>query len=158
MKPDAGTEFAALIDTGMVRRGFCCNQSRVRHCHSCRRHGGLQRRRRSFQHRNVDAESYARREFSRLRLQADLCLHRNRQIHQLLAESIQHVNSVVLGGARTELQYNGMGTTLVTALFHHSKIIVAYIGGSRVYRFRQGELMQITLTIRCCRNRLMPAW
>lgn len=80
----------------------------------------------------------------RIRQQTELRLHRNRQIHQLLVESVQHVNSVILAAAQAEPQYSGMGTTLVAAVFHHDKITVAHVGDSRAYRFRRGELTQIT--------------
>lgn len=78
----------------------------------------------------------------RLQQQTELRLHQHRSLHQLLDESIQLVNSTILQAARAESKYNGMGTTLVVALFHHGKIIVAHLGDSRAYRFRQGELVQ----------------
>jgi serine/threonine protein phosphatase PrpC len=74
----------------------------------------------------------------------DLLTTRGRQIQNLMVESIQRANSAIIEAARVEPEYQGMGTTLVAALFHNDKITVAHVGDSRAYRFRQGELTQIT--------------
>jgi PPM family protein phosphatase len=37
-----------------------------------------------------------------------------------------------------------MGTTVVAALFHHDKVLVAHAGDSRLYRWRNGELALLT--------------
>jgi protein phosphatase len=67
-----------------------------------------------------------------------------RQIQNLMVESIELANSAVIEAARAEPQYQGMGTTLVAAIFHNDKVTVAHVGDSRAYRLRQGELKQIT--------------
>jgi protein phosphatase len=74
----------------------------------------------------------------------DLLTTRGRQIQNLMVESIQRANSAVIEAARVEPEYQGMGTTLVAAVFHDDKITVAHVGDSRAYRFREGELTQIT--------------
>jgi serine/threonine protein phosphatase PrpC len=74
----------------------------------------------------------------------DLLTTRGRQIQNLMVESIQRANSAIIEAARVEPEYQGMGTTLVAAVFHVDKITVAHVGDSRAYRFRQGELTQIT--------------
>jgi protein phosphatase len=147
MKPDVGLEFAALTDTGLVRphnedsvaispeHGIAILADGM---------GGYSAGEVASSIVTSVLKVTLEDGLGRLRRQADLRMHRDRQIHQLLAESIQHVNSAVLDAARIEPQYNGMGTTLVTALFHHDKITVAHVGDSRAYRFRQGELVQIT--------------
>jgi protein phosphatase len=61
-----------------------------------------------------------------------------------MVESIELANSAVIEAARAEPQYQGMGTTLVAAIFHNDKVTVAHVGDSRAYRLRQGELKQIT--------------
>lgn len=76
--------------------------------------------------------------------QPDLALDQNRQIHQLVIESIHRANAAILDAVTIEPQYHGMGTTLVAALFHHDKAIVAHVGDSRAYRLRHGEIVQIT--------------
>jgi len=37
-----------------------------------------------------------------------------------------------------------MGTTIVMTLFNKDKVILASVGDSRIYRFRKGELKQVT--------------
>lgn len=76
--------------------------------------------------------------------QPDASRQRTRQIHQLIAESIHGANTAVLEAARDEQAYSGMGTTLVTAVFHNDKLTIAHVGDSRAYRFREGEIEQIT--------------
>jgi serine/threonine protein phosphatase PrpC len=78
------------------------------------------------------------------RLQDQLLSNRGRQIHHLMVESIQRANSAVVEAARIEPEYQGMGTTLVAALFDQDKVTIAHVGDSRAYRFRQGELTQLT--------------
>jgi protein phosphatase len=80
----------------------------------------------------------------RLQNQSDMLTKRSRQIQHLMVESIHRANASILEAARLESQYKGMGTTLVAALFDHDKVAVAHVGDSRAYRFRQGELTQIT--------------
>jgi protein phosphatase len=77
-------------------------------------------------------------------LQSDLRSGRSKRIQQLMAESIIHANASIIEAARVEPRYSGMGTTLVAALFHHNKVIVAHVGDSRAYRLRQGAMAQIT--------------
>jgi serine/threonine protein phosphatase PrpC len=74
----------------------------------------------------------------------DLLTTRGRQIQNLMVDSIQRANSAVIEAARVEPEYHGMGTTLVAALFHNDKVTIAHVGDSRAYRFREGELTQIT--------------
>jgi protein phosphatase len=74
----------------------------------------------------------------------DLFGNRSRQIQNLMVDSVQRANAAIIETAREEPRYSGMGTTLVVALFHYDKVTVAHVGDSRAYRFRQGELAQIT--------------
>ncbi len=76
--------------------------------------------------------------------QGELRSGRQRELQQLMDESIHRANAAILEAARNEPQYIGMGTTLITAIFHHDKIMVAHVGDSRAYRFRQGRLTQLT--------------
>jgi len=61
-----------------------------------------------------------------------------------LAHSVQMANQVIFESANTQLQYEGMGTTLDAVLIHKKKAIVAHVGDSRVYLVRNGSLNQIT--------------
>lgn len=62
----------------------------------------------------------------------------------LMVEAATLANAQILEAARIQPQFSGMGTTLVAALFHHDRIVLAHIGDSRAYRFRQGSLQQLT--------------
>jgi PPM family protein phosphatase len=75
---------------------------------------------------------------------ADLVLRRDRQLQQLMAEAVQNANAAILAAARKEPSYEGMGTTLVATLVHHGRILVAHVGDSRAYRWRHGQLIQLT--------------
>ena len=62
----------------------------------------------------------------------------------LIAEHSAKANGAIFQTSRSQPQYAGMGTTLVVALFHERKITVGHIGDSRLYRFRDGTLDQVT--------------
>ncbi len=58
--------------------------------------------------------------------------------------AVERANSAVFHVSQTQPQCRGMGTTVVAMLFHDNKVSIAHIGDSRAYRFRDGELTQIT--------------
>lgn len=68
----------------------------------------------------------------------------SKSLQRLVVDSVTAANEQILEVARIQPQYSGMGTTLVAALFHHDRVIVAHVGDSRAYRFRHGQLTQIT--------------
>jgi protein phosphatase len=57
---------------------------------------------------------------------------------------IEKANSAVFHVSQTQPQCRGMGTTIVASLFFDNKVYVGHIGDSRVYRFRDKKLEQIT--------------
>lgn len=57
---------------------------------------------------------------------------------------IEESNRTIHQTASTQPQYEGMGTTLVVALFHDDRLTLAHVGDSRAYRFRDGRLEQLT--------------
>ncbi len=61
-----------------------------------------------------------------------------------IREKVAAANSAIYNAAASQPQYVGMGTTLVTAVFHDNQITVAHIGDSRLYRLRGDELSVIT--------------
>lgn len=69
---------------------------------------------------------------------------RGRMLKSLMVEATVAANEKILQVAEQEPQFSGMGTTLVAALFYHEKIVLAHVGDSRAYRFRQGKLKQLT--------------
>lgn len=63
---------------------------------------------------------------------------------QLIRESILAANRHIYEKAHEIPQCQGMGTTIVAALFSLGRVTVAHVGDSRVYRLRKGALKQIT--------------
>ncbi|GAO37030.1 protein phosphatase [Sulfuricella sp. T08] len=55
----------------------------------------------------------------------------------LVKSEIEKTNGAIYQTAQSQPQFSGMGTTLVCALFHDNRIIVAHVGDSRLYRYRQ---------------------
>lgn len=62
----------------------------------------------------------------------------------VLESEIGKTNAAIYQTAQSQPQYAGMGTTLVSVLFYDNRAIVAHIGDSRLYRYRQGAFEQIT--------------
>ena len=56
--------------------------------------------------------------------------------HVVLEAEIARTNGAIYQAAQSQPQYAGMGTTLVTAVFHDNSVTVAHIGDSRLYRLR----------------------
>lgn len=67
-----------------------------------------------------------------------------KRLRQWMMDAVLAANQEILETARDAPQYSGMGTTLVAALFRHDRIVLAHLGDSRCYRFRQGELSLLT--------------
>ncbi len=63
---------------------------------------------------------------------------------QLLEEAIQEANRCVLDRASNDQSCGGMGSTIVAALWRLPQIIVANVGDSRAYLWRQGVLTQLS--------------
>ena len=63
---------------------------------------------------------------------------------QVVQRAIEKANNAVFQMSQNELEYRGMGTTVLVSLFYDNKVAVGHIGDSRVYRFRNRKLMQIT--------------
>lgn len=67
-----------------------------------------------------------------------------RQAVVALEQEIAITNKSIYSAAQSQPQYAGMGTTLVTAVFHDNSMTVAHIGDSRMYRLRDGALSPVT--------------
>ncbi len=61
-----------------------------------------------------------------------------------LADAIQQANRAIYDLAQQQSEYAGMGSTVVAAVFNGDKLYVGHVGDSRLYRFRNGLLEQIT--------------
>lgn len=62
----------------------------------------------------------------------------------LIRDCIQAANKYIFDTAHAIPQCQGMGTTIVAALFSPNRVTLAHVGDSRIYRFRADELKQIT--------------
>lgn len=62
----------------------------------------------------------------------------------LLRNAITRANEVIHDTAKSQPQCEGMGTTIVAALFYNNRISITHVGDSRAYRLRHGYFEQIT--------------
>jgi serine/threonine protein phosphatase PrpC len=60
-------------------------------------------------------------------------------------DAIKKSNEIIYNAAKNEPQYQGMGTTIVLALFYDNRLTVAHVGDSRLYRLREDRLELITV-------------
>ena len=63
---------------------------------------------------------------------------------QLVSNAIQWANERIFIESLKERQYEGMGTTIVVAMAYGDVVVLGHVGDSRIYRFRDGELVQLT--------------
>jgi len=63
---------------------------------------------------------------------------------RLLAEAVKKANDAILSYAEEHKNTSGMGTTLVAARFADGIFSIANVGDSRIYLFREGQLLQLT--------------
>src|SRR5690242_2543660 len=63
----------------------------------------------------------------------------------ILRDAIHRANKIIYQTAKTQPQCEGMGTTVVAALFFDNKITIAHVGDSRLYRQRGEKLEQVTM-------------
>ena len=63
----------------------------------------------------------------------------------ILRDAIHRANKIIYQTARTQPQCEGMGTTVVAALFFDNRITIAHVGDSRLYRQRSDKFEQVTM-------------
>jgi protein phosphatase len=63
----------------------------------------------------------------------------------ILRDAILRANKIIFQTARTQPQCEGMGTTVVGALFFDNRISIAHVGDSRLYRLRAAGMEQLTM-------------
>jgi serine/threonine protein phosphatase PrpC len=59
-------------------------------------------------------------------------------------EAVIQANQKIYDSSCEQPQYAGMGTTLVVTVFYLDRLSIAHVGDSRLYRFRQEQLEQLT--------------
>jgi protein phosphatase len=64
---------------------------------------------------------------------------------RILREAVLRANRAILEAARDRPGQEGMGTTVVACLLRRQRLTVAHVGDSRLYRFRRGQLEQMTV-------------
>ena len=62
----------------------------------------------------------------------------------VLRQAFEKANNVIYHLARRKPQWQGMGTTLIAALFHDHRVTIGHVGDSRLYRVRNNELQRVT--------------
>ncbi len=65
-------------------------------------------------------------------------------VQKFLKEIIQQVNHAVYRLGKENPHLKGMGTTLCCILLHPEGLVYGHVGDSRIYRFCQGKLEQLT--------------
>ncbi len=63
----------------------------------------------------------------------------------ILRDAIQRANKIIYQTARSQPQCEGMGTTVVAALFFDNKVTIAHVGDSRLYRARGAKFERVTM-------------
>lgn len=63
---------------------------------------------------------------------------------RVVRKAVENANDAIFHASQTQPQCKGMGTTIVASLFYDNKVSIAHIGDSRVYRFRDNALEQVT--------------
>ncbi len=63
----------------------------------------------------------------------------------VLRDAITRANKIIYQTARSQAECEGMGTTVVAALFYDNRISIAHVGDSRLYRQRNGQIAQVTM-------------
>ena len=59
-------------------------------------------------------------------------------------DAVQEANQAICRASRSDSTRSGMGTTLAIALFGESRVTIAHVGDSRIYRLRDGRLKLLT--------------
>jgi protein phosphatase len=63
----------------------------------------------------------------------------------VLRDAVTRANKIIFQTAQSQTHCEGMGTTLVAAMFFDNKISIAHVGDSRAYRLRKNVFEQLTM-------------
>ena len=64
--------------------------------------------------------------------------------NDIVSDSIMLANSAIFELSKNKADCAGMGSTVVVTYFDGEKVYVGHVGDSRLYRYRDGELHQVT--------------
>lgn len=64
---------------------------------------------------------------------------------EIIRAAVNRANQSIHHAAHNRAQFQGMGATLVMALFHDDMVSIAHAGDSRAYRLRHDKLEQLTV-------------
>jgi len=67
------------------------------------------------------------------------------EFNEIIVEWLDGINNFVASKGRADEQFRGMGTTLVAFAFYEGEYYSLNCGDSRLYRYRNGELEQLTI-------------
>jgi serine/threonine protein phosphatase PrpC len=67
-----------------------------------------------------------------------------KEVRRAMEICVENANHSILHAARSNRDYQGMGTTLVIGVFQDNRLMLGHIGDSRCYRLRGQELVQLT--------------
>ncbi|MFD1711430.1 Stp1/IreP family PP2C-type Ser/Thr phosphatase [Ottowia sp. GY511] len=67
-----------------------------------------------------------------------------RDVRRAMEICVDLANRQIFEAAHTHAAYAGMGTTLVMAVLRGDTLLVGHVGDSRLYRWREGTLEQVT--------------
>ena len=62
----------------------------------------------------------------------------------VLRDAITRANKIIYQTSKSQPQCEGMGTTIVAALFYDNRVSIAHVGDSRMYRLRENKFEQVT--------------
>jgi len=62
----------------------------------------------------------------------------------MLKRAVETAHATIFQASQTQPQCAGMGTTVVACIIHQDILSIAYVGDSRLYRYRGGRLDQVT--------------
>jgi protein phosphatase len=63
----------------------------------------------------------------------------------VLRDAVSRANKIIYQTAQSQTHCEGMGTTLVAAMFYDNRVSIAHVGDSRAYRLRGEKFEQLTL-------------
>jgi PPM family protein phosphatase len=66
------------------------------------------------------------------------------EVRRAMDICVDNANRAIFNAANSNPQYAGMGTTLVVAVFRDGQLRLGHVGDSRAYRWRNGQLAQIS--------------